>query len=838
MPATVSDDKVHRALLKFITDGSFPESESITEAEYPVTALPAGLEQISEARQRVEKEISALSQDKASDVDEWISQAKQLHEDIERSKLAAREIVKNHEKAQALQDQVEDTAAKVSLLKRETAFTQSLRETLENARIIDNNIDAAQACGNDNNLEIAIHKLDLVNQDLDQLALPQDSTIITILADKASTIRSFLCASLQNSWNNLVHIDKVGILTIKVDDISVLDRHLNWLSNLRILQTTLVSFREELLSHILQPVLSPSRTGPYNLFSSGENYIQLKSQVAKPTISDVLGSILSLFTFIQNNLPARVLEVVSTTLATASCQLLISEWMSPAIPVAVEDMNAFERTLDELPQFSKSLAELGWHVPPELGSWRNQIPRLWLSRRRAHALDRVRSIVYRHSGEYKKAERIEKQQVSQSDSIFQGNSDETEVEDDWNANWEDENEEVDEKSAGTRVTDHGDEDVSAWGLDDDDEDMSQEGMSMKKGENGDDDIDEAWGWGEDEANDNPPEEKPSNSASKAPKTKEDKGPAQAPKEVVLREFYTVTKVPDAIIEVIGDQVSDSEHLKQPKYSSSQLSPSAAALLGIPTLVVAMFKAMAPIFYSQKSTSSHMYLYNDSIYLAERLRAFSEEHGFSRLAGDIDSIEKFGRLSYGREMHSQRTILTDLLDGCQGFSSCNVQPYLGECERAIKATVDRVRGVHSEWKSILSPSVLLQSIGSLLSTGINKIILDIEDLGDISDPESQRLAEFCSSVSKLEDLFLPEVSEESRGIGDKPIAMTAIYVPNWLKFQYLINILESSLADIKYLWKEGELKLEFSSDELIDLIKALFADSEHRRKAISEIRSSS
>lgn len=234
----------------------------------------------------------------------------------------------------------------------------------------------------------------------------------------------------------------------------------------------------------------------------------------------------------------------------------------------------------------------------------------------------------------------------------------------------------------------------------------------------------------------------------------------------------------------------------------------------------------------------MYLYNDSIYLAERLRAFSGEHGFSRLAGDIDSIEKFGRLSYGREMHSQRTILTDLLDGCQGFSSCNAQPYLGECERAIKATVDRVRGVHSEWKSILSPSVLLQSIGSLLSTGINKIILDIEDLGDISDPESQRLAGFCSSVSKLEDLFLPDVSEERRGTGDEPIAMTAIYVPNWLKFQYLINILESSLADIKYLWTEGELKLEFSSDELIDLIKALFADSEHRRKAISEIRSSS
>lgn len=234
----------------------------------------------------------------------------------------------------------------------------------------------------------------------------------------------------------------------------------------------------------------------------------------------------------------------------------------------------------------------------------------------------------------------------------------------------------------------------------------------------------------------------------------------------------------------------------------------------------------------------MYLYNDSIFLAEKLRAFSEEHGFSRLGSDIDSIEKFGRLSYGREMHSQRTILTDLLDGCQGFSSCNTQPYLGECERAIKATVDRVRSVHGEWKSILSHSVLLQSIGSLLSTGINKIILDIEDLSDISDPESQRLAGFCSLVSKLEDLFLPETPKDNGAGDDEPIAMTAIYVPNWLKFQYLMNILESSLADIKYLWTEGELKLEFSPEELIDLIKALFADSDHRRKAISEIRSSS
>jgi centromere/kinetochore protein ZW10 len=66
-------------------------------------------------------------------------------------------------------------------------------------------------------------------------------------------------------------------------------------------------------------------------------------------------------------------------------------------------------------------------------------------------------------------------------------------------------------------------------------------------------------------------------------------------------------------------------------------------------------------------------------------------------------------------------------------------------------------------------------------------------------------------------------------------MTFIYCPNWLKFQYLAEILESSLADIKYLWNEGELSLEFDAEEVVDLIEALFADSDLRRKLVADIR---
>lgn len=267
-----------------------------------------------------------------------------------------------------------------------------------------------------------------------------------------------------------------------------------------------------------------------------------------------------------------------------------------------------------------------------------------------------------------------------------------------------------------------------------------------------------------------------------------------------------------------------------RHSKSRVASSGAGLLALPTLILAMFKATSSSFYSLKLNSGQIYLYNDSLYLAGRVRELIEEHDLARLNTDVEALERFGKLAYSKEMQTQSTIVTDLLDGAQGFAQCSENPYKLECENAVSATVDRIRDVYKEWQPILSHSALLQSIGSLLSTMIGKIIMDVEDLGDISEDQSKQLVSFCSQVSKLEDLFMPEHTGESEAV-----PVTAVYVPNWLRFQYLINILESSLADIKYLWIEGELGLEFSMDEVIDLIVALFAESDYRRRAIADIR---
>ncbi len=277
-----------------------------------------------------------------------------------------------------------------------------------------------------------------------------------------------------------------------------------------------------------------------------------------------------------------------------------------------------------------------------------------------------------------------------------------------------------------------------------------------------------------------------------------------------------------------------------RYSKLPIASAAAGLPLLSGLVLSMYRSSAPTYYTQNVNGS-MFLYNDILWMTERLQKNAETYrkhaGKPKLETDIQALEVFGKRAYGKEMESQRTIIGDLLDGAQGFANCTETPFAQECDLAISSVVDRLRHMHKQWKTVLSHSALLQSLGSLLSTVVNKIIVDVCDMSDISEPESQRLTAFCNRIATLEDLFAPETPQDITTDAQHAVPLTAVYTPNWLKFQYLSQILDSTLVDIKYLWTEGELRLEFSADELADLIQALFADSEHRRRAIAEIRRS-
>ncbi|KAF3388942.1 Ribosome biogenesis protein ytm1 [Penicillium rolfsii] len=823
-----SEGEVCQAVLSFVTDGTYPE-ENVVAAEFPATALAKELELISQAREQVENEISSLSRENTTfDADDWIDQAKQLHADIERSRVTAREIVAQHEHTSPLQSKVEDASAKMRLIETEIAFNQAVAETLEEVQRLHQRLENGRAALSNGHLMVAIEQLESTIAAIRKDAFFTKTNVMSILTLEVARFREQIEGTLRQRWQEQLRVDRQGgkFQVIKGDGANSLDNTMASMSRLEILSSATEKLLKDICVAVLDPILLPRTDGKSRSVAITDTGICIQSEFSETTVAETLSRTTEVLDYLRQNLPPSILAEFPQSLIPSVASKAISGWLSSSIPTTLDGLGEFEETLDTVLQFTNTIKSWGWSGIEELVSWVNQAPRLWLTRRRVDSLDSVRKVLAASQGTTKQVERVEKEQVSRADEALL----ETAT-DDWDASWDDDKEEDSTANPATAAQpEDEEEDVSAWGLD---EDAQEEAEPHTADPSGDDEADgDAWGWGEDEGEEEPSDQKKSLRADTTSKPVHGGKAVQspAPREMTLREIYTVTDIPDSILDIVRQQINDSKDISQPPHSTSRVASSGAGLLALPTLILAMFKATSSSFYSLKLGSGQMYLYNDSLYLAGQIRQLIEEHELSRLSSDVEALEKFGKFAYSKEMQTQSTIVTDLLDGAQGFAQCSEQPFKTECENAVSATSDRIRDVYKEWQPILSHSALLQSIGSLLSTVISKIIVDVVDLGDISEDQSKQLVALCNHVSKLEDLFMPETNGNAEAL-----PVTAVYVPNWLRFQYFINILESSLADIKYLWLEGELGLEFTVDEVVDLIEALFAESGHRRQAISEIK---
>ena len=555
-----------------------------------------------------------------------------------------------------------------------------------------------------------------------------------------------------------------------------------------------------------------------------------------------------LITFLRTTLPKSIAGPLAEQLMPHLISRLITTWLASAVPEDLDGLKDFHKTLELARNFGEALNAMNWPGKAPLDEWSNSIPHIWFRKRQESSLGQVRSLLSEDFEATEVVERIETQVLSQDDEVFAGSG----GGDDWNASWSDEGEEslIQTTLPADSSSNDNEDDVSAWGFDDE---KGNDGAVVEKHKPTDEDEDgaEAWGWGDEVEQDSPVQTKPSPVAKeKTPAVKMNgisKAAKPAEREVTLRETYTITSLPREILDIIAKVISDSKTLESPAYIDFPIAKSASSLLSIPGLALAMFRAGSPSAYVIQ-VSGNMYLYNDCLWLAEQLRSLpakistsagSDFQGRSpynlNLSNQVSALESHGKRAYAKEMESQRTIITDMLDGAEGFGHCTEHPFNQECETAIASVTDRLRQIHREWRGVLSQSALLQSLGSLLSTICSKIIIDIEDMSDISEPESQQLANYCSRIGSLEDLFKQQRNETSESPNGEEVTLTAVYTTKWLKFQYLAQILESSLADIKFLWSEGELGLEFETEEVVDLIVALFADSPHRRAGIGEIR---
>ena len=796
-----------------------------------------------------------ISREAASDVDGWISQARKLQDDIKRSQDTAKEIIQHAEEEKANTAHVQDAASKVSLLHTEIAYNESLARVIEQLRDISALLDSAQDAAVQGHIMYAIERLEDVDGAFKGLGPFGSARVVEVLKNKGSQMRKAIVETITESWNALLEMD---LLNNKVSLRDSIEREttinitavVEQLTRLGLLDDYIMRFSRDFDKIILSHRLIIGKDQVVTAFEINGDSIQLSGRVNDGSVKATLEDIHSIAEYLSTRLPPSIAVPLSSKLVPNITSRLIAHYLLPAVPTSTNGVPTFQETLSYVLGLVGYLDELNWNGQSRLTEWVDKSAEIWLAKQKENAIAKVQKLFPKQAKVKMNVEKVETQVISKGDSLHPAPDDQ---ENDWGAEWGDEDETAKEDPAAATQDVEEEEDMSAWGIDEDEPEepaTSENNVGVKK--SAQDEDTEDWGneWGDDEDT----KSAPSPQANvKSPQREINGQSAQqkppAEQHVTLRETYTVTAIPDSIIEIILQVITDVEALNSPDLVKSAISPASGGLFAIPSLLLAMYRATASVHYAA-DIAGNMLIYNDCERLSDRLQSCIQEQAEKdrvshlpqllrpsvrltpKLEADIKAIEGFSRRAYGREMESQRQIIKDHLEDAQGFQGCTNVPFATVCDDAIATTIDRIGDVKRQWQNVVSQRVLVQSLGSIVSTAFTKFINDVMDMSDIAEDESRKLHSYCMSLATLNQHFqTPDENGEIR-------ETASLYVQNWFRLQYLGEILAGSLADIKYLWNESELKLEMTAEEVVGLIEALFAPSDLRRRAIAEIRRTS
>lgn len=370
---------------------------------------------------------------------------------------------------------------------------------------------------------------------------------------------------------------------------------------------------EQLWRHLDSAIVSPRMATnlPISGVTSNGNVLQLQG-TSEPSVDALLSDLETVMKFLSLKIPSELIQSLCPFMMTDLIPKLIQQWLDPAVPSSLTNMANFQQAIRKTERFCSSLQESGFSGIQGLCDWVNKAPMIWLGKCRESALDTVRQSLTKGIGGSKSVEKVEKQMVSISEGkelAAKGAGAAAEANDcadDWGAAWDDENDLPSEErrasaDGGECVdTDGHDDGTGAWGWDED-ETADAPADEARKG-TGIDDEDEgadAWGWGDDE--DTSPrakEKKAQESRQKvAARRRPSRETAEQMRELVLRETYHISSMPEPVLDLISSILEDGATLTQPGDEYACVASMAPGLFSLPTFVLALFRAVSPYYYS-------------------------------------------------------------------------------------------------------------------------------------------------------------------------------------------------------------------------------------------------
>ncbi|KAK6182146.1 hypothetical protein SNE40_009894 [Patella caerulea] len=199
---------------------------------------------------------------------------------------------------------------------------------------------------------------------------------------------------------------------------------------------------------------------------------------------------------------------------------------------------------------------------------------------------------------------------------------------------------------------------------------------------------------------------------------------------------------------------------------------------------------------------------------------------------IPKIRGMGTESFMKQMTNQRDQLLEFLQAADGFMEMSNQEKYCNGERAVKQCLHQLTHLQNVWHDVLPANVYRKAIGMLVNTVAVEVIDNITSLEDISSVDAKQLYKLMSLLIDKAESFFKLESDDSN-----PLIELQRNVAKWPKFKELHLVLNASLQGISDRWADGKGPLAevFSANELKQLIRALFQNTDRRASVLSRIK---
>ncbi|VAI78243.1 unnamed protein product [Triticum turgidum subsp. durum] len=262
----------------------------------------------------------------------------------------------------------------------------------------------------------------------------------------------------------------------------------------------------------------------------------------------------------------------------------------------------------------------------------------------------------------------------------------------------------------------------------------------------------------------------------------------------------------------------------------------------------LYKAIVPVQEKQLNSISPVaaILHNDFYHLSQEILGLAFEYradfpsGQQKLVVFVDLAPIFSQMADGilrRQIQFATANLSEAIDGADGFQNTHQSQHCESAKFSIEQVVFILEKIHIMWESVLPRSIYRRSMFHVLGPVFSRITKDMLLIDDMAAEETLQLQGLIHlALENLSSLFLSLVeNDDDKFLDHHTWVQLDESIPSLKKFRKLAELLDMSLKSITAAWESGELaNCGFTSSEMRNFIKAIFADSPLRKECLGWI----